>query len=384
MASRKQLPTMVYIPDEVLLNNIFVQLPAKMVAQMRCVSKPWNAFLSQPSFIKSHLDHSICNNDEVVIVFYSPFSLNFKPFTAHPCRFPCDEVTSSIKVPVNTRPKHAYCYVIGSVNGLICFVGVPQVVHIWNPTLSAMLSLPPSNSTWTVDCHNLFRFGFDPKTDDYKVVKITGRHGTQHILTSIDDIYEAKEWLQVEVFSMRKSCWKVITQKFPSQVKRIYYENEVSLDGRDGHLHWIGCLDESKPKTIVAFDLSVETFNEISLPDSIQGYNEMRSLVVGFRAGKLCAVSHLRYTTACDVWVMNEYGVAKSWVKHTLSLKCGFKSPIGFTLNNEFLFVASDESLALYDPSHPTNAKSFQVSPIVFKKTKIVQFVDSLVWVATW
>ncbi|PWA49899.1 phospholipase C1 [Artemisia annua] len=263
MASRKQLPTMVYIPDEVLLNNIFVRLPAKMVAQMRCVSKPWNAFLSQPSFIKSHLDHSIRNNDEVVMVFYSPFSLNFKPFTAHPCRFPCDEVTISIKVPVNTRPKHTYGFVIGSVNGLICFVEqscVSQVVHIWNPALSAMLSLPPSNSTCPVDYHNLFRFGFDPKTDDYKVVKITGCHGTQHIFTSTDDIYEAKEWLQVK-------------------------------DGHDGHLHWIGYLDESKPKTIVAFDLSVETFNEISLPESIQ---------------------------------------------------------------------ASDESLALYDPSHPTNVKSFQ------------------------
>ncbi|GJV84620.1 hypothetical protein Tco_1524518 [Tanacetum coccineum] len=63
-------------------------------------------------------------------------------------------------------------------------------------------------------------------------------------------------------------------------------------------------------------------------------------------------------------------------VKHTLSLKCGIESLIGFTLNNGFLFVASDESLALYDP---TNVKSFEV---IFGKTKIVQYVDSLVWVA--
>ncbi|GJV84616.1 hypothetical protein Tco_1524514 [Tanacetum coccineum] len=63
--------------------------------------------------------------------------------------------------------------------------------------------------------------------------------------TSFDGVYEAKEWLQVEVYSMRKSCWKVITQKFPSQFKKIYDENEVCLDGHDGHLHWLGCHDES-------------------------------------------------------------------------------------------------------------------------------------------
>ncbi|GJW50488.1 F-box/kelch-repeat protein-like protein [Tanacetum coccineum] len=247
MASRKQLPSMVYIPDEVLLNNVFIWLPAKMVAQMRCVSKPWNAFLSQSSFIKFHVDHSIRNHDEVVMVFYGAFSLNSKPFTAHSCRSPNDNVTNSIKVPVNTLSENGCCYVIGSVNGLICFVErscVPHAIHIWNPTLVAMFPLPSSKFVRPENCRDLLWFGFDPKTDDYKVVKIIGRQ-SQHFFTSLDGVYEAKEWLQVEVYSMRKSCWKVITQKFPSQFKRIYDENEVCLDGHDGHLHWLGCHDES-------------------------------------------------------------------------------------------------------------------------------------------
>nr|GEW95558.1 hypothetical protein [Tanacetum cinerariifolium] len=37
------------------------------IAQMRCVSKRWNALLSQPSFIKSHLDHHLTHDDEILV-----------------------------------------------------------------------------------------------------------------------------------------------------------------------------------------------------------------------------------------------------------------------------------------------------------------------------
>lgn len=50
-----------------------------------------------------------------------------------------------------------------------------------------------------------------------------------------------------------------------------------------------------------------------------------------------------------EVWVMNEYGVAESWVQqHIFSQFSGKIDPFGFTSKNEFLFGV-DRRLALYD-----------------------------------
>nr|GFB19469.1 F-box/kelch-repeat protein At3g06240-like [Tanacetum cinerariifolium] len=99
MASRKQPATMKNLPDDLLYNNIFVRLPAKLLAQMRCVCKPWNAFSSQLSFIKSHLDRSIQNKDEVPMIFEDGFSFgDSKSFTAHTTQSPTRQITDLIKL----------------------------------------------------------------------------------------------------------------------------------------------------------------------------------------------------------------------------------------------------------------------------------------------
>lgn len=77
-----------------------------------------------------------------------------------------------------------------------------------------------------------------------------------------------EEWLQVEVYSMRKGSWKVIAQRFPSQITGIKITDDACVDGHVGHLHWLCFTDDvGKQQIIVAFDLVDETFSEISLPD---------------------------------------------------------------------------------------------------------------------
>ncbi|GJT55313.1 hypothetical protein Tco_0990367 [Tanacetum coccineum] len=177
-----------------------------------------------------------------------------KPFTAQPSRGLYHEVTTFIKVPVDT----------------------------------------------SVDCDGevvdiLYRFGFDPKTDDYKVVKLTCVLGAPKNSSAIMQLLFSgvlnvvKEWLQVEVFSMRNSSWELITQRFPSHISKICYQDEVYGDGHNSNVHWICYTGEERDRqTVVAFDLSFKTFNEMSLPDSLLvGYQN----VLGFLAGKLCAMS---------------------------------------------------------------------------------------------
>ncbi|XP_021861186.1 putative F-box protein At1g31072 [Spinacia oleracea] len=43
------------LPEEMIV-EVFLRLPAKSVGRFRCVSHRWNYLLTQPQFIKSHLN----------------------------------------------------------------------------------------------------------------------------------------------------------------------------------------------------------------------------------------------------------------------------------------------------------------------------------------
>ncbi|CAH1452779.1 unnamed protein product [Lactuca virosa] len=154
---------------------------------------------------------------------------------------------------------------------------------------------------------------------------------------------------------MRKGSWKLTTQRFPSHFQDIYDFDYLCVDGHAGYLHWHGGYNYGNlvSKTIVTFDLGEEKFGEISLPDSVIGYNINEfSITIGVLAGKLCVISNAHRDDECVVWVMEEYGVAESWVKR--------------------------RNHALYDPG-AANTKIFK-----FDKdcdVKVVDYVDSLVWV---
>ncbi|KAL7588220.1 hypothetical protein Lser_V15G36526 [Lactuca serriola] len=376
MASRRNLATIENLPNEVL-SDIFIQLIAKQLAQMRCVCKDWNALLSDSSFVKSHLLRSIHHNDEILLFFREGLSFDFSSFTARLSHSPDLELTNFIKPPFNPQSKDIRGGIIGSVNGLICYYyksydDDDYVVHVCNPSLSAMLTLPPCLVPFNKSSEVHFRFGFDPKTDDYKLVKLTSYPR------------ESKMAPQAEVYSMRKGTWELISQRFPSHVTIISTRDEVCTDGHDGHCHWLGYTDVGwKKETIVAFDLNLETFRMIPLPDSVVDYysfcmNVMNA--VGVLSGKLCVMS--KADLDCEVWVMDEYGVAESWVKHHEFSQFFFDIyPYGFTSHGEYLFHAPNDRFALYDPI-AEKCKTFKIMGGQLGIIKVVGYVDSLVWVA--
>ncbi|KAL4575328.1 hypothetical protein LXL04_022170 [Taraxacum kok-saghyz] len=389
MASPPSPATMDNLPREIL-SNIFLRLLAKQLAQMRSVSKTWNTLLSKRSFVKSHLHRSIKNNDKLLLVSFQGFSLHSKPFTAHRSRCPRIELPDFIKLPVEPQFEDTYGKVIGSVNGLICFSSESSLycfLHIWNPSLSSVVTLPPfyQPNHGYYPFRFFMRFGFDPRSDDYKIVKITsilgkppGDHVLQSFLGVLKDV--VKEWKQVEVYSMRKGAWQSTTQRFPSHITWIDDQDEVFVDGYDGHIHWL-CYTNLKGKrqVIVAFDVGHETFSEIPLPDSILDYNMNRLNVLGHLGGKLCVMSAV-VDKGCEVWVMNEHGVAESWVKYCVLSHLGNIVPFGFTSYIELCFQDQNGRLALYD-AVASKVKKFQLSDKEHRAFKIVEYVDSLVWV---
>lgn len=114
---------------------------------------------------------------------------------------------------------------------------IDDVICIWNPSLFALLTLLsypiPYDSYGVIEID--LRFGFDPKTDYYKVVKLTSIvwHTKKHYKLP----HCVKDFLEVEVYSMKKGSWEFITQRFPPHITMHCPKHEVSVDGNNGHFH---------------------------------------------------------------------------------------------------------------------------------------------------
>ncbi|KAL4589362.1 hypothetical protein LXL04_002268 [Taraxacum kok-saghyz] len=217
-----------------------------------------------------------------------------------------------------------------------------------------------------------FRFGFDPKTDDYKVVKLTGlTKSRKHVV---------KWWLQVEIYSMRKEGFR------HTCMSTIIDGDYVCVDGHDGHLHWVGYNYinhniDSQSQRILAFDLNLETFREILFPHSTV-LDHKRDNVLEVLYGKICVMSCITEDDACEVWVMDEYGVTELWVRrHVFSQFFGGMCLYGCTSHNEFL-VKGNGCLVLYDPYANMQRVLEDHCPEERGVDRIMEYVDSLVWVA--
>ncbi|CAI9286199.1 unnamed protein product [Lactuca saligna] len=366
MGSPRQSTTIENLPNELLV-NIFIRLLAKQLAQMRSISKSWNSLLSKSSFVRTQLNHSIYNQDKTLFHFSDDHYYGFKLSVN-----PNPQLISFIKLPPNPESPHTSIRVIDSVNGLICSSYSDTAIQIWNPSLSTLLNLPPySMPSDEYDSIKIFfRFGFDPKTDDYKVVK----------LTAFADGSSVIWWMDVEIYSMKKGSWKLITERVPSHITWIDENDVVCVDGHDGHLHWLGHFGEEKVlQMIVVFDLGSETFREIPFPYSIVAFKNGRLDALAVLGGKLCVMSRDE-DVGCEVWVMEEYG----WVKrHLFSQFIGDSYPFGFTSANKFLIQDQYSRLVLYDlVTEVAQILKNDFSYVEYEAGKIMEYVDSLVWVA--
>jgi len=98
----------------------------------------------------------------------------------------------------------------------------------------------------------------------------------------------------------------------------------------ENSLHWIMVkkLDGLHPRLIVAFNLTLEIFNEVPLPDEISEVSSKSfGIDVAVLGGCLCMLVYYR-TTKIDVWVMKEHGCRDSWCKLFTLVKSCFNFPL--------------------------------------------------------
>ncbi|XP_065616537.1 F-box protein CPR1, partial [Quercus suber] len=324
-------------PDEIL-TNIFVFLPVKSIIICASVSKAWKSLIKSPTFISTYHHHhhhhslnksllffGLCSESENRKEFYALYNEDDADFTQH----------ARLDYPFHNG-KYS---VVATCNGLL-FLS-KEVLRgdysfcLWNPCVGKSLKLPSPNITYAT--HGKFRdylgFGFDPKTKDYKVIRV---------VTLLESLDFKRTRPQVEIYTLSTGQWRMLgTGLAPLGALYSTYPHTFI----NGALHWVAFFRDSDNNIhnfVLVFDLGEEVFHEILLPEFpghmglISGtVSVYRNSIAFFRKGN----------DFLHIWAMKEYGVVSSWTK-LFSLPLDFfaasdstERALGFRRNGEVLFL---------------------------------------------
>lgn len=155
----------------------------------------------------------------------------------------------------------------------------------------------------------MYSFGYDPFTDNYKVVAIfccdyecyRDHHG--RIIKGIE--------IQVKVHTLGTDSWRRI-QDFPSMMIPVYGSGKFV----SGSVNWLASTEilypcVKGPCFIISLDLGKESYQEILQPD--YGVVNIVTLTLGVLRDCLCIFNYS--SSSNDVWLMKEYGNKESWTK---------------------------------------------------------------------
>ncbi|XP_071703045.1 F-box protein CPR1-like [Rutidosis leptorrhynchoides] len=294
--SANQMCALNQLPHD-LIESILPLLPPKSLGRFKSVSKGWNSLISSPSFIKSHILNYTKNNP------------NLNPTHLILVSEDCESLYSLELAQLNTLTtvtakslnfQVPMFQILGSCNGLLLCYDFDYNLCLVNPIARMTFEVPESGR----ERHNdLYGFGYDSSTDDYKVISIS------RMSDSNSDSYS----IFVSVYSLRNNSWNMSLSNLP------YYVDCPELSRvplLNNNLHWLVTTRQLKD-TIFVFSLADEKFHEIGLPDSTNyvqwDFSELRVL-----DGKLVVVMRAKtYASEWinELWVMEEYGVPESWTK---------------------------------------------------------------------
>ncbi|XP_071721010.1 F-box/kelch-repeat protein At3g06240-like isoform X2 [Rutidosis leptorrhynchoides] len=293
-----------HLPPD-LIEAILLVLPPKSLGRFKSVSKQWNSLISSPNFIKTLIQKFNKNNpnpDPTHLILHpnvrginSLYSLDIKQLNNQ-----TTPATLTAK-PLNLQEP---CYrILGSCNGLVLANDEHDNLYLVNPTTRNTLKvLVGNNRSWV-----RYGFGYDLSTDDYKVISIS-----IPFKKTVSD--RDPDTTFVRVYSLRNDSWR----NFPNLPNQLHDYCSGQRPGVlfNSNLHFI-VGGRRLRVAIAAFSLADEEFHILEFPDSVNNVDEMCSQL--FALGeKLAVVICIKLNDSDyvdELWVMEEYGVSKSWTK---------------------------------------------------------------------
>ncbi|KAM3741716.1 hypothetical protein ACB098_07G017600 [Castanea mollissima] len=303
------------LPPEII-TDVFLRLPVKSIITCTCVSKTWKYLIQNPTFISNHLHHSNNNNHPLLLFRLieenenEQYALHFddnQDFNEY-TRFDCDPFR-----------------VEGTCNGLI-FLANDSYGHcysiIYNPCVRKFVKLPKPNFNFSSHGGSKASgFGFDSKTNDYKVVRF---------VTLEQKGQKGKSPPVVEVYSLSTGKWRMVTALPPVGAACDSDSNAFV----NGALHWVA-FRKTRNELV---------FREIALP---KPSDQCVRVCISSYGNSLALLQFFFHRLRFSVWVMKDYADASSWTKIiTLPVEGLIEGiprsqciprPVGFRKSGEFI-----------------------------------------------
>ncbi|KAL7218693.1 hypothetical protein ACSBR2_011876 [Camellia fascicularis] len=326
------------LPQKVVF-DILARLVVKSLLQMRCVCKSWNSPINSPNFITSHTNQTLANNNnELVLLRHHTDGKD--QFIVH-CNNNTFNECTTFDCPFTDWTKY-YLRVMGSCDRLVCLSSHDQTAILWNPSIKRCLNLPTPRITYKSHGSYTFflGFGFDPSTNDFKVVRLVHFHKN----------FGYRLPAEVDVYMLSIGTWRTVNTIAPSY----NLMQCVSHAFVNRACHWIGfevMTKEIMRYLILSFNISTEVFREIKLPNCVANVFRLIASVAVYEES-ICLFHYDRdwgYPSKnCDIWAMKEYGVVESWTK-LFTIDFGISKAVGFRKNGEFLAEDREGKLVTYD-----------------------------------
>ncbi|XP_057437433.1 F-box protein CPR1-like [Lotus japonicus] len=313
---RREITSMEQLPQE-LVSNILSRLPAKELVKCKSVCKSWFNLISDPYFATNY--YAFYNNlqqqKEPLFVIRRPFLSSLKTcisLLSSNVNDPKNHVSSELlNPPTQYNSNHTYwTEIMGPCNGIYFLKGEPNV--LMNPSLRQFKALPESNlsSDDYYSLKNYAGFGFDPKTNDYKVVVIKD-------LWFENAERKTGNWT-AELYILNSNSWRNLDATLPLPFQ-MWSSSQVTYV--NNCCHWWGFVEECgvKKDVILTFDMVTEVFRKIRVPRIRDSSEEVVTTLAPFdKSGTIGVIVHpvVSGDVKCfDVWVMKDHSDEGSWMK---------------------------------------------------------------------
>ncbi|KAI3901131.1 hypothetical protein MKW92_004530 [Papaver armeniacum] len=417
------------IPEDIYL-QILLRVPVKSTCVCKCVCKNWLSLISDPAFVKLHLEFTLHRNISNNLMLggydnrsrHSIYSISCD--SLEPSVWEKNEfAVSEMCYPYLSLGKSGYkVQFVGCCNGLVCLVfsdildrednqdyasvGREEFFFcLWNPATQEYKKTP--KPTYEIDFEDIamYAFGYDEENKDYKLV--VGATST--------DTSSA-----VHIYTLGCDSWRSVV--FVSYLFLSYWKSGVLVNGS---FHWLALegSEDSEDSLIVSFDICKERFKEMELSTKLAVpknnplvfiteavLEECLCLILVFGANDPANVDDADNDPAhiedhadndpahnedhadndpayIEVWVMQNYGVPESWTKRyvitheiitrNITMHYPFNLRFIFSSKNGQILLMEQGKLVLYDPKDGTAIEREMGSVLCFSSG--ANYFESLV-----